>query len=174
MPIGRNKIRPNWPIDIAIEEIFREFVVRKHGTYTKGLLGQESNKAYLAYILPYLKSKGITAADLGKTIAHTRIKTDKTSQQKEQAIELRDMIVKYLIEQFGIEKQPKIRVGLAKLKEAICGVTGVKDYRSIRSRLILLESSRLISQPDPEFKIYEIISGYDNFVNSPRRELAKL
>lgn len=177
MPIGRNKIRPDWPIDITTEEIFREFVVRKHGTYTRGLLGQEANKAYLAYMRPYLKSKGITAASLGKNMAHAHIKTietDKSSEQKAKAIELRNKIVRYLIERLGIEEQPRIRVGLAKLKETLCGVTGVTDYRAIKSRITLLESSGLISQSDPEFKIYEIISGYDNFVNSSQGELAKL
>jgi hypothetical protein len=163
LPIGRDKVRPNWPIDIVVEEMFREFVVKKHGVYTCGLLGQEANKAYLAYMKSFLKSKGITAASLEKDRAHTHIKIERKSEQEANAkiVGLRDMIVRYLIERRGIKQQPKIRVGHSMLREAICGVTGLADHRSIKSRITLLESSRLISkEADMEFKLYEIITGY--------------
>jgi hypothetical protein len=161
MPIGKDKIRPDWPIDITTEEQFREFVVKKHGTYAKGLLGHEANKAYLAYMRPYLKFKGTTVTESGNTLARTHIKIDKTSQQKQKAVELRDMIVRYLIDRLRYEEQPRIKVGHTILKGAICAVTGIKDHRAIRSRLTLLESSGLISQYDSEFKIYEIICDHD-------------
>jgi hypothetical protein len=161
MPVGKNKIRPDWPIDIETEELFREFVVKKHGTYARGLLGLEANKAYLSYMRLFLKSKGITASKAGKITAHAHTKfDDKTSQQ--QAVNLRDMIVRFLIDRLRYEEQPKIRVGFATLKAAICGVTGIKDHRAIKSRLTLLESCGLISQCDFEFKIFEIISGPDS------------
>jgi hypothetical protein len=108
----------------------------------------------------FTKSKGITASKAEKTTSHAHTKfDDKTSQQ--QAVILRDKIVRFLIERLRYEEQPKISVGLATLKAAICGVTGIKDHRAIKSRLTLLESCGLISQCDFEFKIFEIISGYD-------------
>jgi hypothetical protein len=58
MPIGKDKVRPHWPIDITTEELFREFVVKKHGNYAKGMFGQEANKALIAYMRPFLRSRG--------------------------------------------------------------------------------------------------------------------
>jgi hypothetical protein len=47
------------------------------------------------------------------------------------------------------------------LKAAICAVEGVKDHRTINNRITLLNSGHLVRQYDPEFKLYEIITGYE-------------
>jgi hypothetical protein len=99
----------------------------------------------------------------GHTHIKTKIKTDKVNEQKTiaMAIDLRDAIVRNLIEHKGFEPQPKIRVALVMLRDAISGVTGVIDKRSIKSRITLLESNRLISRdPDPKYALYEIVTGY--------------
>jgi hypothetical protein len=163
MPIGKDKIRPDWPIDITTEELFREFVVKKHGKYAKGMFGQEANKAYLAYMRPFLKSKGITVLEAENQQTRTRININKNKTSQREALELRDLIASYRIDRNRIEplrvseSQYKIRVGLAALKGAIVMATGIKDYRSIKSSLSLLETSGLISNYDFPYKNYEII-----------------
>lgn len=145
------KRKPQWPVWDSTEEKFRQFVARKYGFVEKGLLGYELNRAMREYVRKHSRSMG---PRMENPPARTHVKVDKTSQQY--ALELRDRIVMYLIEKCNFEPQPKIRVGLATLKAAICAVEGIRDYRAIKSRLTLLDSSRLISQYDWVALNYEI------------------
>jgi hypothetical protein len=178
MPVGKDKIRPAWPIDITTEELFREFVVKKHGIYAKGMFGEEANKAYLSYMRPFLKLRGIHRSSFQNQEAHTHAHDANVEKSRGQlrAQELRNRIVSLLINRKGIEpsqtaqeskSQQKTRVGLHMLKEAIVTVEGVRDQRAINSRLTLLESGGLIKNPDPQYKIYEILIGNssDSMVN---------
>jgi hypothetical protein len=82
MPIGKDKVRPHWPIDITTEELFREFVVKKHGNYAKGMFGQEANKALIAYMRPFLRSRGNDSLETKNQQAHTHDKVDNLRSQQ--------------------------------------------------------------------------------------------
>jgi hypothetical protein len=168
MPVRKDKIRPAWPIDITTEELFREFVVKKHGIYAKGMFGEEANKAYLSYMGSFLKSRHISSLKSENRTAHTHAHSvnleNLRSQQRAQ--ELPSRIVSLLIDRNGIEpsqisqvsgSQYKIRVGHHMLKGAIVAVEGIRDQRAINNRLTLLESNGLIKNQDPQYKIYEVL-----------------
>jgi hypothetical protein len=168
MPVGKDKVRPAWPIDITTEELFREFVVKKHGIYAKGMFGEEANKAYLSYMRPFLKLRGISPpkSENRKAHAHAYNPNAENSRSQQRAQELCNRIVSLLMDRNGIEpsqvsqvseSQCKIRVGHNMLKGAIVTVEGIRDHRAINNRLTLLESSGLIKNTDPEYRIYEVL-----------------
>lgn len=148
MPIGKDKVRPNWPIDITTEELFRQFVVRKHGIYANGMLGHESNRALLAYMHVSLKPRE----------AHAHVKTEYRGLAKtnRKAQELFEKILSHLVTNDGITLQPNSKIGHQKLKGAISAIEQVRDKRSIDSFLLLLEAGGLIKNSDPHYKIYTV------------------
>jgi hypothetical protein len=68
-------------------------------------------------------------------------------KKSQTAAELRDKIVKFLIE-FGKFKEPPEKLSKALLRQAICSVEGVKDSCSVKSRIDWLLSSGVIKHGD--------------------------
>jgi hypothetical protein len=164
-------VRPNWGMKRSTERRFRGVIAQEYGSIGRGLIGYVHNKAIEEYNRRHSGARTrINSPRIDLNLKLERTLDEQEAIGKNRATEIRDKLVGYLFKHSKREKEPRIEVGITELKAAISAISGVNDNRAIRSRITLLRSGRFISQPDPLFENYEIITGYHPDLDSKSKE----
>jgi hypothetical protein len=145
------KVQRSFHIRELTDTRFREAILKKYGFYSHGLWSYETENAILYYMAAGLD---FTKSGVGIMMSHTHMKDMSFIQQPpppvkkgQTAAELRDKIVKFLIET-GKFQEPPEKLSKKMLLETIRSVEGVKDRRSVKDRMDWLISSGVIKHGD--------------------------
>jgi hypothetical protein len=128
------------------DERFRAFVSQKSGTFTRGPLSFEAERALIGHM-----DKGGACKIHRK--GDTHIGTNMCPSPRERAEQLIDAISSWVMKEYN-QSKPPTEIPYEYLKKAIMAVAGVQDKRSIKSRIDLLKAYGLIKAIDD--KLYTI------------------
>jgi len=138
---------------------FREAIVKKYGFYSHGVWSYEMENAILYYLAAGL---AFEQSGVGIMMSHSHMKSmsfmppPPSIKKGRTAAELRDKIVKLHIES-GKFQEPPEKLSKALLQQAIRSIEGVKDNRSVKSRIDWLLSNGVIKHGDWAKEDYIIV-----------------